>query len=140
MSKAWEIARQGQKKFGGQIKEYFSQALRMAWGIVKKSMDRVDKIGFIQMKDNDGYKFFAVKDVEGIQVNLLSEKSGINGKYTHRKSIVNSCHFGNHKQTGEPLRIYWYAHGCGDIEIIVEDQRHVISNTTDLKKWGIRKW
>lgn len=27
---AWEIARNGQKKFGGKVKEYFSEALKMA--------------------------------------------------------------------------------------------------------------
>ncbi|PFW61564.1 hypothetical protein [Bacillus sp. AFS075034] len=36
MQKAWEIAKDGQKKFGGKVKEYFSQALRMAWVIYKK--------------------------------------------------------------------------------------------------------
>lgn len=37
MTKAWEIAREGQKKFGGKVKEYFAQALRMAWAIVKSA-------------------------------------------------------------------------------------------------------
>lgn len=36
MSRAWTIARQGQSKFGGQIKEYFAAALKMAWKEVKK--------------------------------------------------------------------------------------------------------
>lgn len=36
MKKAWEIAKEGQKKFGGKVKEYFSIALKMAWEIVKK--------------------------------------------------------------------------------------------------------
>ncbi|BCJ86438.1 hypothetical protein [Effusibacillus dendaii] len=31
MSKAWGIARAGQKKFGGNVKEYFAEALKMAW-------------------------------------------------------------------------------------------------------------
>lgn len=35
MKKAWEIAREGQKKFGGKVKEYFAEALKMAWSIVK---------------------------------------------------------------------------------------------------------
>lgn len=41
MKKAWEIAREGQKKFGGKVKEYFAQALRMAWAIVKGAMEEV---------------------------------------------------------------------------------------------------
>lgn len=39
MRKAWEIAREGQKKFGSKVKEYFAQALKMAWIIVKKGME-----------------------------------------------------------------------------------------------------
>lgn len=35
MTQAWEIARQGHTKFGGKVKEYFAEALRMAWAIVK---------------------------------------------------------------------------------------------------------
>ncbi|NGP58131.1 hypothetical protein FLT15_10445 [Paenibacillus thiaminolyticus] len=31
MTKAWEIAKEGVKKFGGSVKEYFAAALRMAW-------------------------------------------------------------------------------------------------------------
>lgn len=36
MVKAWEIARKGQKKFGGKASEYLSEALKIAWAIVKK--------------------------------------------------------------------------------------------------------
>lgn len=31
MIRAWEIAKQGAAKFGGKAKEYFAEALRMAW-------------------------------------------------------------------------------------------------------------
>lgn len=37
MTQAWEIAYKGQNKFGGKVKEYFTQALKMAWALVKKS-------------------------------------------------------------------------------------------------------
>ncbi|MGF9711699.1 hypothetical protein [Paenibacillus naphthalenovorans] len=36
MTKAWEIARAGQKKFGGRVKEYFAESMRLAWAIIKK--------------------------------------------------------------------------------------------------------
>lgn len=45
MLKAWEIAREGVKKFGGKVKEYFAEALRIAWSIVKKSMGEIKLIG-----------------------------------------------------------------------------------------------
>jgi hypothetical protein len=53
MRKAWEIARAAQKKFGGKVREYFAEALRMAWRIVK-GMEK----GFEKMKD-------VVKEVTG---------------------------------------------------------------------------
>ena len=31
MKRAWEIARQGQEKFGGKVSEYIAEALKMAW-------------------------------------------------------------------------------------------------------------
>lgn len=36
MSKAWDIARVGKQKFGGSVKSYFAEALRLAWSIIKK--------------------------------------------------------------------------------------------------------
>lgn len=37
MTKAWEIAKEGQKNFGGKVKEYFAEALRMAWAEYKQA-------------------------------------------------------------------------------------------------------
>jgi hypothetical protein len=31
MKRAWEIAKEGQKRFGGKVKEYFAAALKLAW-------------------------------------------------------------------------------------------------------------
>jgi len=39
MKKAWEIAKRGQEKFGGNVKEYFAEALKMAWAIVKGKVE-----------------------------------------------------------------------------------------------------
>lgn len=41
MKKAWEIAKQGQEKFGGKVKEYFAAALKMAWALAKKTSSMV---------------------------------------------------------------------------------------------------
>lgn len=43
MTRAWEIAREGVQKFGGRIKEYFAQALVMAWAEIKKGVEKVEK-------------------------------------------------------------------------------------------------
>ena len=37
MQRAWQLARQGVKQFGGKSKEYFSESLRMAWQEAKKT-------------------------------------------------------------------------------------------------------
>lgn len=41
MKRAWEIARQGVKKFGGKVKEYFAEALKMAWDEFKNATETV---------------------------------------------------------------------------------------------------
>src|SRR5690606_12814867 len=44
MKRAWEIARQGQEKFGGKAIEYIAEALRMAWKEAKQPKEIVLKI------------------------------------------------------------------------------------------------
>ena len=41
MKRAWEIARNGVKKFGGKVKEYFSIALKLAWKELK-NMNKIE--------------------------------------------------------------------------------------------------
>lgn len=36
MKRAWEIAREGFIKFGGKVKEYFAEALKLAWAEAKQ--------------------------------------------------------------------------------------------------------
>lgn len=35
MKRAWEIAREGQNRFGGKVSEYFAVSLKMAWAEAK---------------------------------------------------------------------------------------------------------
>lgn len=35
MKRAWQIAREGQKKFGGKVREYISESMKMAWAEAK---------------------------------------------------------------------------------------------------------
>lgn len=39
MKTAWEIAYEGQNKFGGKVREYFAESLKLAWKGVKTIMD-----------------------------------------------------------------------------------------------------
>lgn len=43
MTRAWEIAKEGVNKFGGKAKEYFAQALVIAWAEVKKGVEKLEK-------------------------------------------------------------------------------------------------
>lgn len=49
MTRAWEIAKEGVKKFGGKVKEYFAQALVMAWAEVKNAAQTFE----IEVPGND---------------------------------------------------------------------------------------
>lgn len=44
MTRAWDIAKAGQKKFGGKVKEYFAQALVMAWAETKSPKKSLKEI------------------------------------------------------------------------------------------------
>lgn len=55
MVSAWNIARQGQKEFGGKVSEYFAQALKMAWAQAKSSInvEDLEKKGFNRWTKGD---------------------------------------------------------------------------------------
>lgn len=55
MSNAWKIAKEGQKAFGGKVREYFAQALKMAWAQAKNciDIDALEKKGFSRWTKGD---------------------------------------------------------------------------------------
>lgn len=42
MKRAWEIAKEGQEKFGGKVSEYFAESLKIAWGEKRWYEDRMN--------------------------------------------------------------------------------------------------
>lgn len=62
MTRAWEIAKAGVVKFGGKVKEYFSQALVMAWSEVEKGVKKVTRqeavAAIFKEAEEIGKKFF----------------------------------------------------------------------------------
>ncbi|MEF2965052.1 hypothetical protein V3851_04345 [Paenibacillus sp. M1] len=44
MVRAWEIARAAVVKFGGKVKEYFAQALVMAWAEIKAATKLTERV------------------------------------------------------------------------------------------------
>ena len=45
MTRAWQIAREAVKNFGGKVKEFFSQSLKMAWKEAKGGVKMVELKG-----------------------------------------------------------------------------------------------
>lgn len=58
MVRAWEIAKEGQERFGGKVSEYFAIALKMAWEEAKKV-----KAVFTLYPDKRGVKSWVAKIV-----------------------------------------------------------------------------
>lgn len=131
MKKAWEIAREGVRKFGGNVKEYFAEALRMAWTIVKNGME----IGYELLGKKNGVMHFIVNDVDGLEVSFLTEEKSIKtGKQYTKKNPINAFKTGTNNKTGKKARMYSVAIHCGDIEIKLGNESQIIKNHID-KKW-----
>lgn len=67
MENAWNIAREGQKAFGGKVSEYFAQALKMAWAQAKSSIN-------IEALEQKGFNRWTKGDMDRLYFNI--EKSG----------------------------------------------------------------
>lgn len=67
MVSAWNIARQGQKEFGGKVSEYFAQALKMAWAQAKNGLD-------IKALEKKGFNRWSKGDMDRLYFNI--ERSG----------------------------------------------------------------
>lgn len=78
MKRAWEIAKEAVKKFGGKVRQYFSEALRMAWkeakNVAKKIVDRIEELEAL------GFKRWQKGNMDRLYIN--ASMLGLNyGKY-----------------------------------------------------------
>ncbi|MFU1797662.1 hypothetical protein ACM1RC_27610 [Paenibacillus azoreducens] len=104
MVRAWEIAKAAVVKFGGKVKEYFAQALAMAWAEVKNAT--TEHFGFTVARKLNGTMYFAVDDIEGLDVFYLGWKFNLKGqKVTTRHKIVDGKP-GVEKATGRRVMIF----------------------------------
>lgn len=91
MVRAWEIAKEAVVKFGGNVKEFFAQALSIAWAETKEI---ASDFGLItQVKGSSIY--VVVDDIDGLEV-----YSG------YAANIEASFHTGTNGQTGKKGRLY----------------------------------
>jgi Streptococcus thermophilus bacteriophage Gp111 protein. len=87
MKRAWEIAKEAAAKFGGNSKEYFAEALRMAWA---SKTAPTPHFGFNEIAKQNGGIMFTTEQNESLKVSFIwQEKNGITGKMvTKRKEIA----------------------------------------------------
>ncbi|HDR6957144.1 MULTISPECIES: hypothetical protein [Bacillus cereus group] len=123
MKKAWEIARKGQKQFGGKVKEYFAKALKMSWEIVKKGMKyvQVTKVEFMnEIRSKGKFEGFLTcknefKNTQKINIVADLEKKeitvdmGLKSLYTDLSEAINNYKRHNH-YAGNGTEVYiWRA-------------------------------
>lgn len=92
MVNAWEIAREGQKAFGGKVREYFAQALKIAWAQAKNGLDieTLEKKGFNRWtKGNMDRLYFNIErsghmDVDHYKTGNISYASVDGEEISHR--------------------------------------------------------
>lgn len=80
MIKAWEIARNGQEKFGGKVSEYFAEALKMAWALIKKGVNKMA---------ND-LKVIAREIEEAFMEESITVQANVWEKYGKRRIYINA--------------------------------------------------
>ncbi len=92
MVNAWEIAREGQKSFGGKVRDYFAQALKMAWAQAKGSIDieALEKKGFNRWtKGNMDRLYFSLEKSGALELDYY--KSGnLRSAYLDGERISNA--------------------------------------------------
>ncbi|MBW4083552.1 hypothetical protein [Paenibacillus sp. S150] len=109
MVRAWKIAREAVAKFGGKVREYFSQALAMAWKEVKAIREK--HFGFTEIRKVNGLLHFAVTNVEVLNVSVVGSKTrfdykALRNEKVETKTLITEFRTGVEKATGRAVRIY----------------------------------
>lgn len=70
MVRAWELAKEGARVFGGKVKEYFREALRIAWEEVKTVVSVINIETVAEFLNNKGLFNYETKANVWIKHNL----------------------------------------------------------------------
>jgi hypothetical protein len=101
MMRAWEIAKQAAKKFGGRAIEYIALALREAWKEIKDMvMDITDRIEELEAK---GFKRWQKNGMDRMYINASA--LGLICTYYKTGNISNAEFRGNHISNSEGYRL-----------------------------------
>lgn len=97
MQRAWQLAKQGAKQFGGKAKEYFAISLRMAWAEIKEESAMKEKESIYIMGTvrrgidyNDYYTSSEMKKDEAVTEynNLCKEWDKVNPGNGYKGQLV----------------------------------------------------
>ena len=101
MMRAWEIAKQAAKKFGGRAIEYIALALREAWKEIKNMvMDIIDRIEELEAK---GFKRWQKNGMDRMYINASA--LGLICTYYKTGNISNAEFRGNWISNSEGYRL-----------------------------------
>src|SRR5690606_16401903 len=85
MVRAWALAKRGQKQFGGKVSEYLSEAMKIAWAIVKNMKeDAQEKVEATLNKFKQ--VFFEMYNQNGLNPNI-----NVWCKYGKNRLYINDC-------------------------------------------------
>lgn len=76
MKRAWEIAKEGAKKFGGKVREYFASSLTIAWKEIKAMAEKVE----IQISEGSKKHKSWVAEIVGTDVKWGFKRQFINAR------------------------------------------------------------
>lgn len=86
MIRAWALAKRGQKQFGGKVSEYLSEAMKIAWAIVKNMKeDAQEKVEATLNKFKQ--VFFEMYNQNGLNPNM-----NVWCKYGKNRLYINDCY------------------------------------------------
>ncbi|MEE4578842.1 hypothetical protein [Paenibacillus polymyxa] len=107
MTRAWEIAKNAVVKFGGKVKEYFSQALVIAW---KEAKSTSDHFGYVIAGQNETMIAFVLEAQEGLHVYPAWNNRNAQYELTYQEGV--------NKQTGKAIRLYQVETFKTELEIV----------------------
>jgi len=136
MKRAWEIAKAGQQKFGGKVKEYFAESLKLAWKLVKGVASKVaENFGFAKVTERNGIAYFALDEIEGLEVNLLTEGFNLNGQKVLKRNAIRDFQQAYNKKENKTVRIY----NCAVCDTKLEIKTNGITKRLNFKH-GKMEW
>jgi len=110
MTMAWEIARKGAAQFGGSVKEYFAEALKMAWVQVKRTFTNIDVLFGEGSRKHKTW----VAEIVGLHPKWKFDRSFVNG-YENNEGLIYTLEEGKVYDTNNYMRYRTLKHPDGSI-------------------------